>query len=165
VSLESELSNSTSPDWIFESGSPEATIALARRIGDAARGGEVILLNGELGAGKTCFAGGLAVGLGVVEPAVSPTYIIARSYSGSRGLILHHMDFYRLSSDADVEAAGLLDLHGPNSVALVEWPERAPAAFPQWTLQLRITVTGDESRRIEGRWGRLPHAHLHSVIS
>lgn len=165
MSPESERISSNPPDWTFLSESPEVTISLARRIGEATRGGEVILLNGELGAGKTCFAGGLATGLGVTEPAVSPTYIIARSYSGSRGLTLHHMDFYRLSSDADVEAAGLLDLHGPNSVALVEWPERAPSAFPQWTLELRITVTGDESRRIEGRWGRLPHAHLHSAIA
>lgn len=164
MSLESETFESNNPNWVFESESPEATVALARRIGTAARGGEVILLRGELGAGKTCFAGGLAAGLGVVEPAVSPTYIIERSYSGARGLTLHHMDFYRLSSAADVEAAGMLDLQGPESVTLIEWPERAPEAFPQWTVELRITVTGDESRRIEGRWGALPHGHLSQAI-
>lgn len=144
----------SSPDWVFESSSPEATASFARALGRAARGGEIIFLRGELGAGKTCFASGMAEGLGVAEPAVSPTYVIARSYSGDRGLTLHHMDFYRLAGEADVEAAGIMDLPDANSVTLIEWPERAPDAFPNGTLELRIEVTGADSRRIEGRWGR-----------
>lgn len=143
------------PHWTIESDSPEATRELARRLGRALRGGEVILLRGELGAGKTLFAGGLAEGMGIGEPAVSPTFIIMRSYRAPGGIELHHYDFYRIRGAEDLETLGVEESQGPGVVALIEWPERAPEAFPEWTVDLTITATGEESRRIEGSWGSL----------
>lgn len=144
------------PYWMLESDSPERTFELARDLGRQLVGGEVILLRGELGAGKTLFASGLAEGMGIAEPAVSPTFIIMRAYRAPGALELHHYDFYRLSGEDDVETLGVEDSQRPDVVALIEWPERAPSAFPLWTLELRLEPTGEESRRIAGRWGDLP---------
>jgi tRNA threonylcarbamoyladenosine biosynthesis protein TsaE len=144
------------PDWIFESESQEATEELARRLAAQIQGGEIFLLRGELAAGKTFFVSALAEALGSAEPAVSPTFVIQRSYGLSRGLTLHHLDFYRFEGAADAETIGAEELHDPHSIVAVEWPERYPEAFPEWTLDLRIEVTGENARRIEGRWGLLP---------
>ncbi|MBI1785617.1 tRNA (adenosine(37)-N6)-threonylcarbamoyltransferase complex ATPase subunit type 1 TsaE [Candidatus Sumerlaeota bacterium] len=152
--------DSTSPaDLLIHSASPEETETLGRSLGSLLRGGEVILLRGELGSGKTCFAGGVASGLGIREPAVSPTYIILRSYANPRGLTLHHIDFYRLGDDADAEALGIEECHAQDAVALVEWPERCPRAFMDFTLELRFILPGasedPDFRQIEIRKGGL----------
>ena len=93
------------PDWSLETPSPEATREFARSLAGRLRGGEIILLQGALGSGKTCFTGGLAEGLGIEEAVVSPTFVIHRSYASPRGLTLHHLDFYRLAGDVDLETA------------------------------------------------------------
>ena len=144
------------PDWTFESASPEETEKLAHALAERLGGGEVILLRGPLGAGKTFFTAALASGLGIQEIVVSPTFVILRSYASPKGLTLHHLDFYRLSGDEDLEALGVEELPGAEAVVIVEWPERCPAAFARITMELSLTVTGDESRRIEGRYGELP---------
>lgn len=128
---------------------PDAMRAFGRELASRMRGGEVVLLRGELGAGKTCLAGGVAEGLGIGEPAVSPTYVLHRRYRGSRGTTLEHFDFYRLGGDDDLDALGLEDCLGPDSVVLVEWPERCPSAFEEdeiW-LEVAIEVRG-EARRV-----------------
>jgi len=142
--------------WTYRSRSPEETCALADRIAKEIRGGEIILLRGELGAGKTCFAAAFAKSLGIAEPIVSPTYILLRSYETPNGLTLHHLDFYRLEGTEDIDTIGIEELIGPDCVVLVEWPERCPEAFPSFTLELQFQISGDEERTIEGRpeaWG------------
>ncbi|MEN6625097.1 MAG: tRNA (adenosine(37)-N6)-threonylcarbamoyltransferase complex ATPase subunit type 1 TsaE [Candidatus Sumerlaeia bacterium] len=150
----------TSPLWQFLSPSEDATVDLGRRIGAACRGGEVILLDGPLGAGKTCFAGGLAAGLGIDEPAVSPTFVILRSYRGDRGLTLHHFDFYRLGGEGDLDTIGFEDCLTDDAVVLIEWPERCPSLFEQFTLALKLEVIDEASRRITAWPGLLAHEHL-----
>lgn len=144
---------------VIESESPDRTREIGRCIGAACTGGEVILLSGELGAGKTCLTGGIAEGLGIAEPAVSPTYIILRSYRGAGGLALHHADLYRLSGDDDFESAGLEDCFAPDAVVVVEWPERCPEAFGSVALRIRLGHSGEEARTIRltarGDCGRL----------
>lgn len=140
-------------EWV--SPSEEATIRLGRRLGRACRGGEVILLEGPLGAGKTCLAGGLAEGLAIAEPAVSPTYVILRSYRGARGLTLHHLDFYRLGGDEDLETIGLEDCFGEDAVVLIEWPSRCPAVLDQFTLLLELEPVGEAARRVRAVPGPL----------
>jgi tRNA threonylcarbamoyladenosine biosynthesis protein TsaE len=135
--------------WELVSRSEEETVALGRRLGEACRGGEIILLEGPLGAGKTCLAGGVAAGLGIAQPAVSPTYVILRSYPSPRGLTLHHLDFYRLSGDEDLDTIGLEDCFGPETVILAEWPSRCPHAFPEFTLRLELALIGETTRRIK----------------
>jgi len=141
--------------WEFLSRGEAETLGLGRRLGAACTGGEVILLEGPLGAGKTRLAGGLAQGLGIARPLASPTYVILRTYESPRGLTLHHLDFYRLSGDADLETVGLEDCLGERSVIVAEWPERCPHAFDAWTLLLKINFADDESRRLTAHRGAL----------
>lgn len=144
------------PLWRFASPSPEATQALGENIGRILKGGEVILLEGDLGAGKTCFTSGLARGMGVVEPAVSPTFVILRSYDATGGLTLHHFDFYRFSGEDDLDTVGYEDCPGDEAVVMVEWPERCPSVFSDATLVVKLTVTGAETRHIEAWAGDRP---------
>ncbi len=99
------------------------TAELARAIGAACRGGEVLLLTGELGAGKTAFVRGLASGLGAdPDEVASPTFVLLTAYPGR--LTLHHADLYRLRGDGDERELGLEELPGPQGVLAVEWAER-----------------------------------------
>jgi tRNA threonylcarbamoyladenosine biosynthesis protein TsaE len=111
-----------------------------------------------LGAGKTCLTGGLAEGLGVREPAASPTFVLLRSHRGARGLTLHHLDFYRLAGDDDLETIGLEDCFGDDTVIAVEWPSRCPRAFERCTLALRLDPLEGDARRIRAWAGALPLA-------
>lgn len=120
-------------------------------MGAACRGGEVVLLTGELGAGKTAFVRGLARGLGVDPGEVaSPTFVLLTSYPGR--LTLHHADLYRLAGDGDELELGLEELPGPRGVLAVEWAERL--AVTPWDRTMRVTLEhagGDDRRvRLEG---------------
>jgi tRNA threonylcarbamoyladenosine biosynthesis protein TsaE len=127
--------------------SEDETERLAAELARTFRGGEVVLLTGELGAGKTAFVRGLARGLGA-EPGevASPTFVLLTSYAGR--LTLHHADLYRLSLGRSEEGLGLEELPGPRGVLAVEWAERlthAPWAEP---LRVRLSHEGADARRI-----------------
>lgn len=129
---------------------------LARRIAARVRGGEIFLLEGPLGAGKTFFTRALASALGVTAGVSSPTYVILCSHDAARGLTLHHLDFYRFTRRENADELGLDDLSDAHSVIVVEWPDRCPEAFDDFTLRLRFGVVDDTRRRISGTWGGLP---------
>lgn len=123
------------------------TAALARGLAEGFRGGEVVLLTGELGAGKTAFVRGLAAGLGAdPEQVASPTFVLLTSYPGR--LTLHHADLYRLKGDGDERELGLEELPGRAGVLAVEWAERL--ADPPWRSVLRVSLrhAGDDKRVI-----------------
>lgn len=123
------------------------TEALAARLGADFHGGEVVLLSGELGAGKTAFVRGLARGLGAdPEEVASPTFVILTHYPGR--LVLHHVDLYRLSGRGDDQELGLEELPGGTGVLAVEWPERL-SDMP-WSGPWRITLEhgGGDVRRL-----------------
>jgi tRNA threonylcarbamoyladenosine biosynthesis protein TsaE len=107
----------------------------------------VVLLSGELGAGKTAFVRGLARGLGA-DPAdvASPTFVLLTAYPGR--LTLHHADLYRLRGDGDEADIGLEELPGPDGVLAVEWAERLPRV--PWTRPLRVRLdhAGEDLRTI-----------------
>src|SRR5438132_676941 len=126
---------------------PEETEALGEALGRAARGGELIGLVGELGAGKTCLVRGLARGLGIDPERVhSPSFTIVTEYPGGR-LPLTHVDLYRLLGSAD-DVELLRDaLHGPG-VAAVEWFDRLPASATDAALVVRLGVTGTTTRAL-----------------
>lgn len=116
------------------------------------RGGDVVLLRGDLGAGKTTLAQGIARGLGVVGPVQSPTFTLIAEYPasrlGPRGQFVH-VDLYRLDGEAELSTIGLDEyLDCPTCVTVVEWPDRAEALLfpPHWSVWLE--TTGDEARRI-----------------
>jgi tRNA threonylcarbamoyladenosine biosynthesis protein TsaE len=124
------------------------TEALAAEIGKALRGGEVLLLTGELGSGKTAFVRGLARGIGIdAEEIASPTFVLLTSHAGR--LTLHHADLYRLRGNGDECELGLEELPGPNGVLAVEWAERL--SFVPWSRRLRVALAhaGDDARRVE----------------
>ena len=136
------------------SGSPADTLALGLRAADLLVGGEVLLLWGPLGAGKTLFARGLCRGLGVDEDVTSPTFTIANRYAGR--LVVHHLDFYRLGARDDLHDVGLDavmdEVEDGRAVLLAEWP--APL-LPWLSARLEFLVvpgagTDDRVWRLRG---------------
>jgi len=105
---------------------PEQTLALGRAVAELLHGGEVILLYGPLGAGKTCFGQGLCSGLKVTDEVVSPTFTLVNTYTGGPWIV-HHLDFYRVDPTHDLNDIGvpdiLDDVFSGQAVALIEWPE------------------------------------------
>ena len=104
---------------VFISRSAEQTINFAREYASSLKGGDVVLLNGEMGAGKTVFAKGVALGLGIDDEILSPTYAYMNDYGGK----LYHYDCYRLSSGAQAEGLGLTDYFYGDGVCLVAWAQ------------------------------------------
>jgi ATPase, YjeE family len=126
--------------------SPDETRRMAELIGKRCAGGEIILLYGDLGSGKTCFTQGLAVGLGVpAETRVtSPTFTLHGEYPGR--LVLNHLDLYRLEDPAALEGLGLDEMFADKgAVTVVEWPE-IMGPFSGDRLDVRITDRGDGKR-------------------
>ena len=125
---------------------PAATRALAARLAAVARPGDLLCLVGDLGAGKTQFAKGFAVGLGITDNVNSPTFVLMSEYGGR--MPLFHLDLYRLDDAADALAGGLLDERQAEGVVLVEWAERLGPALPVARLDVLIEGTGDDPRHI-----------------
>lgn len=121
---------------IVESFSPEDTFALGLRIGEGAEPGQIYMLNGDLGVGKTVFTQGLAAGLQIREPVSSPTFTILQEYDSGR-LPLYHFDVYRLGDAEELEEIGCDDYFFGNGVCLVEWAER----IREWIPDGAMTVT------------------------
>jgi tRNA threonylcarbamoyladenosine biosynthesis protein TsaE len=132
-----------------ETRSPEETLDLGRRIGLAAARGDVLALVGELGSGKTVLAKGIAEGLGAASAreVTSPTFVLCREYLDGR-IPFYHFDAYRLKGAADLAHIGADEVLGGDGLAAVEWADRAPGALPEDRLEVRLEVTGAESRRL-----------------
>ena len=134
----------------FEVRSVEETWALARRLADELKPGDVICLEGDLGAGKTTFVQGLAAALGVSGRVTSPTFCLVQEHKSAEGRLLVHMDLYRLASEDDVLAIGWEDYLSRGAVLAVEWPERAGDLVPQNAIHVSFARLDDEdARRIE----------------
>ena len=133
--------------------SPGATERAGAALAARLRAGDVVLVSGELGAGKTTFVRGALHALGVTEPVTSPTFVVGTLYDGAHGP-LAHLDLYRLAGLRD-EDPGLLDPYfGPEVITFVEWPERAEDAdlLGGRATSHRVTLqhAGGDRRRIEG---------------
>lgn len=123
--------------------SPEETQALAERLGRLLQGGECLALEGDLGAGKTCFVQGLAKGLDVPEDVYvrSPTFALLDEYPGR--IPLFHLDLYRLEDEDELEAIGWRDCLRPDAVVAVEWSNRIPDALPPDKLIIELTLPNE----------------------
>jgi len=143
--------------------SEDQTAALARRLAGRLSAGSVVLLTGDLGAGKTAFVRGLAAGLGIDPEAVSsPTFTLIQEYrsatgsghgalaAGRRGGILLHVDLYRLSG-GEVDDLGLDELGEGGAVVAIEWAEKLGAP-PAGALRVTITDLGGDAREIRVDW-------------
>lgn len=137
------------------------TQALARAIAGISRAGDIIVLAGEMGAGKTAFAQGFAAGLGIAEPVTSPTFTIVREYQGP-DLSLHHLDVYRLDQLREVAELGVGEMLDEDAVMLVEWGDAVLPVLGDRYLEVRLAFgEGDDDRRLElrGRGGTWPARH------
>ena len=123
----------------------EETRSLGRRLAEELRAGDVILLEGPLGAGKSELARGIAEGLGVTETVTSPSFTILNVYDSGR-LPLYHFDWYRLESGEELYELGLDEYLGGEGVALVEWPGRCPEALPGEFMMIEISPEGENAR-------------------
>ena len=130
--------------WSSTTASPDETRALGTALGAALLGGEVILLTGPLGAGKTTMTQGIAIGLGVSGYTKSPSFVLVNEYSGR--VPLYHMDLFRIETAEEVWDLGLDDYLTGSAVLAVEWAERALAAFPEDRLRIALTPNQDDSR-------------------
>jgi tRNA threonylcarbamoyladenosine biosynthesis protein TsaE len=127
--------------------SPEETQQLGARLGKLARPGDVLLLVGKLGAGKTCLAQGIARGLGIKEYAASPSFVVVRELYGR--LPLYHMDFYRLDNLEEIADLGLDDYLYGGGVSVVEWAEKGLSLLPPEHLLIEMSYISDTSRRLK----------------
>ena len=132
-------------EWDELTGSERETAAAGERLAALVRAGDVVLLHGDLGAGKTAFVRGLAEGLGAsADDVSSPTFTLVQEYRGR--LTLHHVDLYRLEP-REVGDLGLDELTSGDAVVAIEWAERWPdAPTPAW--EVRLSHEGDAQRRI-----------------
>lgn len=124
---------------------PQETFRLGERIGRGLKGGEIILLNGDLGAGKTLFTKGLAAGLQGQDPVVSPSFTLVNIYKARLDIV--HVDLYRLETDA-VWGLGLEDYMDQEHVIVVEWADVARAFFKGPLIEVRFAYLDEQTRRI-----------------
>jgi tRNA threonylcarbamoyladenosine biosynthesis protein TsaE len=135
---------------IFYSHSEKETEQLASEIARALPAGGMVLLRGNLGAGKTVFSRGFARGLGCDDTLSSPTYTIVQEYQLPTGFRLYHMDLYRIADSAAALGFGVDEfLDDPKAYKLVEWPERIESLLPEKYLTVEITHKGDEERELK----------------
>ena len=124
------------------------TRELGERLAERLKAGDVILLEGELGAGKSELARGIARGLGVTETVTSPSFTILNVYESGR-IPLYHFDWYRLESSEELYELGMDEYLGGDGIALVEWPAMCPDAVPAGCLRIRSEAEGENIRRID----------------
>lgn len=133
----------------YRTASEEETIALGERLARDLPSKQVVLLIGQLGAGKTTLAKGIVKGLGAAEPdeVSSPTFTLIHEYRGR----VFHVDLYRLEDEREAQSVGLEDLFDLEAVVLIEWGERFPVLLPPERIEIRIRSMADERREIEVR--------------
>jgi tRNA threonylcarbamoyladenosine biosynthesis protein TsaE len=132
---------------VIETRSAEATLRAGAALAGCLEPGDVVVLTGDLGAGKTTLTQGVARGLAVEGPVVSPTFNILVVHPGR--LTLNHLDLYRLTREAELEDIDFYATLESGGVSLVEWGDRFPGALPPDRLEVSLRVLGEERRSIE----------------
>ena len=135
-------------EMLITTNSPEETRALGEKLSVGLHAGDVVILEGELGAGKSELARGIAIGIGVTETVTSPSFTILNVYESGR-CPLYHFDWYRLESEEELYELGMDEYLGGDGIAVVEWAERCPDAVPEGCVRVRLEAAGAECRKIE----------------
>ena len=130
--------------------SPEETIVFGRSLAAELSPPLIVLLRGDLGAGKTTLVKGIAEGFGAAraEDVTSPTFTLVHEYRGPQ-TTLYHIDLYRIDTQRDLETLGLDDLLAPNSILLIEWGEKFPGLQRDQNLEITLERVGETRRRIQ----------------
>jgi len=126
--------------------SPDDTLKIGTDIGELASGGDIFLLVGSLGTGKTCLTQGIARGLGITEHTPSPSFVLVRQFYGR--LPLYHIDLYRLDNINEIADLGLDDYLYSDGVCVIEWAEKGLSLLPQEHLMIVMSYLGDTERRL-----------------
>ncbi|MBQ0017389.1 MAG: tRNA (adenosine(37)-N6)-threonylcarbamoyltransferase complex ATPase subunit type 1 TsaE [Clostridiales bacterium] len=126
----------------------EETFSLASEFEKTLKGGEVVVLNGELGAGKTTFTKGLCKALNITENITSPTFTLMNVYKSGR-LPLYHFDMYRIEDESEANELGLQEFFNSNAVCMIEWAENIKNMLPKKVITINITKLGDNEREFE----------------
>jgi len=141
------------PPRTIVSRSEVETFDAGRALASDLRPGDIVLLEGQLGAGKTAFARGLAAGMGVDPGEVrSPTFTLVNPYRGRA--MVYHVDLYRIEVPADLDELGLEEILGGDGVAVIEWPERLDVYRPERAILVRLRDLGGTEREISIEDGR-----------
>jgi tRNA threonylcarbamoyladenosine biosynthesis protein TsaE len=142
---------------VWESASPDATVAMAEALGQLLRPGDVVVLGGDLGSGKTVFVRGLALGLGCPAAAVhSPSFTLVNEYpcgregEGGRSVRLAHVDLYRIASADELPGIGWDEYLHAGYVVAVEWPDRAAGWLPRDHVRVSLEPLDASRRRLQG---------------
>lgn len=117
----------THSSWRLITTDVHQTIALGQLLGSQLQRGDIVLLSGDLGAGKTHLTKGIVTGAGSRDAVTSPTFVFINEYRTSARLTLYHVDLYRIDDPAELDGIGLADATAGHGIALIEWPERDPA--------------------------------------
>jgi tRNA threonylcarbamoyladenosine biosynthesis protein TsaE len=130
--------------------SAEETIAFGRALAADLRPPLLVLLSGDLGAGKTTLVKGIAEGFGAAtaDDVTSPTFTLVHEYRGPRA-VLYHIDLYRVETERELETLGLDDLAGPESILLIEWGEKFPRFVRERNVEIALERVDENERRIE----------------
>jgi tRNA threonylcarbamoyladenosine biosynthesis protein TsaE len=124
------------------------TLSIGKSLAQKLCGGEIIILSGSLGAGKTVLAKGIAQGLGIDKRnVVSPTFVLLRVYKGKH--LLHHFDFYRVKGPKDILALGYEEYFYSGAVTVIEWPERLKFLLPKEFLKIKLSNKSRNQRMLE----------------
>ena len=129
---------------IFVSENAEETLSFGERYAKTLKAGDVVILDGEMGAGKTVFCKGVAKGLGIEDEILSPTYAYMNDYYGK----LYHFDCYRLSDGGQAEALGLCDYFYADGICLIEWAQNIASVLPAVVKKVKIEKISESVRRI-----------------
>lgn len=127
--------------------SPEETIEFAKKIGALLNGGDTVAYKGGLGAGKTTFTRGLAIGMGLDDEVCSPTFALVNEYRGEN-ITLYHFDMYRIMNEEALETTGFYDYMTDDAVIAVEWSENIEGCLPDKHITVTIASLGEDKRRI-----------------
>ncbi len=141
-----ENENKSATELNITSNSPQDTVNLGKKIGELAMPGDIFLLTGILGAGKTCLTQGIAYGLGINEYTLSPSFVLVRELYGR--LTLYHMDLYRLENIEEIAGLGLDDYLYGKGVCTIEWANKGMPLFPDEHISIEIIYKGDNERQI-----------------
>lgn len=127
--------------------SPEETIKTAEKLGSLIKAGDMIAYKGGLGAGKTTFTRGIALGMGLSDCVSSPTFALVNDYRG-KGMTLYHFDMYRIMNEEDLESTGFFDYPFEENAAVIEWSENIESSLPKDTIYIMINTLGETEREI-----------------
>lgn len=132
---------------IVQTKNSDETAAAAQQLAAELQAGDVILLRGEMGAGKTVFAGGLCRALGVQEYVTSPTFTVVNEYEG-KAFPIFHFDMYRIEDEAELLEIGFDEYLQSGAVCIIEWPQNVESSLPHKRIEVKIEKVGENERKI-----------------